>query len=81
MAYTTADKLSKIRNSKTNIKNAIILAGVTVPDDTPLSGYADLIASIGAVTDTTTLADLMTICDLYKGVIDRHLRRTYLYRR
>lgn len=68
MANTTEDKLRLLVNNKINIKNAIISAGVAVPEDTPLSGYPDLIVSISNLTDSTPTEDLMMMCDLYEEV-------------
>ncbi len=68
MANTTEDKLTLLVNNKISIKNAIIASGVSVPENTPLSGYGDLIKSIKEITDTTTTEDLLVICDLFDGV-------------
>ena len=68
MANTTEDKLRLLSNNKISIKNAIISAGVSVPESTPLSGYANLIKSIKAISESTTTEDLLTICDLFDGI-------------
>ena len=68
MANTTEDKLRLLVNNKINIKNAIISAGVSVPESTPLSGYPELITSISSLTDSTPTEDLIVMCDLYEEV-------------
>ena len=41
MANTTSDKLSRLLNTKAKIKNAIVSAGITIPDGTVFNDYSD----------------------------------------
>lgn len=68
MANTTEDKISLLLRNKANIKNAIILNNVPVPEGTPLSSYPDLINMIKELPETTELQDLLMICDLYDNL-------------
>ena len=45
---TIAEQLTSLANAKTAIKNAIVAKGVSVPDNTPFSGYAAKIGEIQA---------------------------------
>lgn len=49
---TTSEKLQKVLDTKTSIKNAIISKGVTVTDTDTFSSYADKIASIQQTSST-----------------------------
>lgn len=69
MAYTTTDKLLKLIDSKNKIKQAIFNAGVSIPTDTPFNAYDTYINQISQFVETSDLADLMELCDLYEGVI------------
>lgn len=78
MANTTQDKLALLLRTKSNIKNAIILNGVSVPADTPFSGYPDLIDLIADQPETTTVNDLMEMCDLYEDLYNgKYVEHTY----
>lgn len=78
MANTTQDKLALLLRTKSNIKNAIILNGVSVPANTPFSGYPDLIDLIAEQPETTTTNDLMEICDLYEDLYNgKYIEHTY----
>lgn len=71
MANTTSDKLSRLLNTKAKIKNAIVSAGITIPDGTVFNDYSDYINLIPTgVEETTPLEDLMVIVDQYYEIED-----------
>ncbi|MBR2492016.1 MAG: hypothetical protein IKB64_00930 [Paludibacteraceae bacterium] len=65
---TTQTKLSKLIDTKNEIRQTLILLGVNVPIDTPFANYPDFMDGLGdiEVTETTTDQDLLQLLDLYK---------------
>lgn len=65
---TLEQKLAKIINTKSEIRQKLISYGVDVPFETPFKDYANLIDQIEGVefTETTLDQDLLQIVDLYE---------------
>ena len=61
---TIQDKLNKLINTKSSIRNKIIEMGVTIPGSTPFQDYPDFIALITEIEETTTDQDLLQMCDV-----------------
>lgn len=67
--YTTEAKLSKLMKTKGDIVAAIQAGGVEIPGDTPFGEFPEYIRQLlPEITDTTSLADLMVLADLYQEV-------------
>lgn len=65
---TLEQKLAKIINTKSEIRQKLISHGVDVPFETPFKDYANLIDQIEGVefTETTLDQDLLQVVDLYE---------------
>lgn len=65
---TTQAKLTRLIDTKLDIRQAIISVGVDVPNDTPFADYGDLIRQLTGIEieETTTDQDLLQLVDLYQ---------------
>lgn len=69
MANTTADKLKRLKNTKSKFINEFQKAGVEIPADLPFIDFPNYIGQLAPLPgDTTTLEDLMVLADLYYEV-------------
>lgn len=68
---TTADKLNKLLETKTNIKQAIIDKGVDIPDDTKFADYPNKIADIASGDDP--------VGPFYKQLTNNGTNYSYLF--
>lgn len=67
--YTTESKLNRLMQTKADLISAFQLNGIEIPNGTPFSEFPEFIKQLSPViTDTTTLADLMTLADLFAEV-------------
>lgn len=68
MSNTTEQKLSKLINTKTKIRNKIIELGVPVPSAAPFNVYPDYIELISDFESTTTDQDILMLADLIEDL-------------
>lgn len=67
---TTQEKLSRLINTKNNIRQKLIDLGVDVPIDTPFEEYPELIKQLKAANfiETTTDQQVLQFIDLYNTI-------------
>lgn len=68
MMSTTQEKLTRLIETKSNIRQKIISLGINVPVNTPFKDYPSLIEQLGGAEflETTTDQDLLQLLDLYR---------------
>lgn len=71
-------KLTRLKSTKTKLKNALIEAGAQMEPSEPFYNYADYIPEISGHIETTSTADIMESIDLYE-IIVKGQYETYSY--
>ena len=62
-------KLTRLKSTKTKLKNAFIEAGAQIEPNEPFYNYADHIPEIANPIETTSVADIMESIDLYEIIV------------
>ena len=63
------NELTKLENTKNNIKNSLINKGQNITDNRPFSNYVENIDALGTVHQFNTKAEMNTITNLPKGTL------------